>query len=144
MGQTFMEVAMGFFHFPKTKPAQEKSNQAGLAQLWKEAYQANPKVYERQDTGSVIVAFSLTESVVSAFPISPEAQWAIEGKSIDLWMISIVSLTTNSVIGQIEYHEAIKRLRPYIIETRENWALIRAMKHNELDGLFEGLPRRLV
>ena len=50
----------------------------------------------------------------------------------------------NSVIGQIGYHEAIKRLQPYMIETRENWALIRAMTHNELDRLFEGLPRRLV
>ena len=135
---------MGFFHFLKTKTAQEKSNQAEIDQFWKEAYQANPKVYEKRDAGSVIVAFSLTESVASAFPISPEAQWAIEGKSIDLWMISIVSLTTNSVLGQIEYHEAVKRLQPYMIETRENWALIRAMTHSELDGLFEGLPRRLV
>ena len=135
---------MGLFHFKKSKPVQQKSSQAEIDQLWKEAYQANPKVYERQDTGSVFVAFSLTEDVVSAFPISPEAQWAIEGKNIDLWMISIVSLTANSVIGQIEYHEAIKRLQPYIIATRENWALIRAMTHNELDGLFEDLPRRLV
>jgi hypothetical protein len=133
---------MGFFHFKKSK--QEKSSQAEMDQLWNEAYQANPKVYENKDTGGALVAFALTEDTVSAFPISPEAQWAISGKSIDLWMISIVSLTTNSVIGQIEYHEAMKRLQPYIIASRENWALIRAMTHSELGGLFEGLPRRLI
>ena len=133
---------MGFFHFKKSK--QGKSNQAEMDQLWSEAYQANPKVYENKDTGDALVAFSLTESVVSAFPVSPEAQWSISGKTIDLWMISMVSLTTNSVIGQIEYHEAMKRLHPFIIASRENWVLLRAMTHDEMDGLFEGLPRRLI
>lgn len=56
----------------------------------------------------------------------------------------MVSITEERVIGQMEYHEAMKRLRPYIIASEENWALIRGMSHEELDGLFEGLPRKLV
>ncbi len=43
----------------------------------------------------------------------------------------------------MEYHEAIKRLEPFMITKMDNWALIRAMSHEELDSLFDNLPRKL-
>ena len=75
----------------------------------------------------------------------PEEQWAIEGKTISEWIITMVSLTNpqGGIIGQMEYHEAIKRLEPFILMKKDNWALIRAMTHEELDSLFGNLPRKL-
>ena len=57
----------------------------------------------------------------------------------------MVSLTNpqGGIIGQMEYHEAIKRLKPFILTEIDNWALIRAMTHKELDSLFGDLPREL-
>ncbi len=114
-----------------------------LNRRWEEAYRANPKVYEKEGEG-LLVAFALTEDTDSLFPLVPEEQWAIEGMTIENWIISMVSITEERVIGQMEYHEAMKRLRPYIIASVENWALIRGMTHKEMDGLFDGLPRQLV
>ena len=37
----------------------------------------------------------------------------------------------------------MKRLLPFSLAKSEDWVLIRAMTHQELDGLFEGLSRQL-
>ena len=57
----------------------------------------------------------------------------------------MVSLTNpqGGIIGQMEYHEAMNSLAPFIITQQDNWALIRKMTHQELDSLFEDLPRNL-
>lgn len=116
-----------------------------INRLLKEAYKANPKAYEKTD-GTMLVNFALTEDTDSLFPIVPEKQWALDGKIINEWTITMVSLTNplGGIIGQMEYHEAIKRLEPFIIAKIDNWALIRAMSHEELESLFEGLPRKLI
>lgn len=109
---------------------------------WQEAYQANPHVHTMDEDDSIIVSFALTEDTDSLFPVVPEEQWQIEGKDIDKWIISIVSITKDwSVIGIIEYHEAIKRLEKYFLAQKDGWALIRGLTYEEMDALFEGLPR---
>lgn len=131
---------MGLFHWGKKTgtPQQEKHlTQEELTQIWKEAYQANPKVYEKED-GTLLAGFALTEDCDSLFPVAPEEQWAIKDKTISEWSISLISLTNpkGGVIGQIEYHEAMKRLAPYILAQNGNWVLIRKMTHGELQGLL--------
>lgn len=126
---------MGFF-------GKKKTANNDLNNRWKEAYQANPRVYQKDDT--VIVALALTEDTDSLFPVVPEEQWKINGVNIDKWIISIVSITKDSVIGQIEYHEAIKRLEPYFLAQKDGWALIRGLTYKEMDALFEGLPREIL
>ena len=123
----------------------KKPNKKEIEKRWQEAYRANPHVYEKDD-GSILVSFALTEDTDSIFPLEPEKQWDIKGKEISLWMITMVSLTNpeGGIIGQMEYHEAIKRLKPYMIASADNWTMIMAMTHKELDSLFEGLPRSLV
>lgn len=107
---------------------------------WKDAYRANPHVYEMED-GGLLVNFALTEDTDSLFPLVPEEHWAIEGKTINKWMISIVSITKDSVIGDIEYHEAIKRLEKHFLAEKDGWALIGALDLDELEELLDGLPR---
>lgn len=132
---------MGLFHWGKKTgtPQQEKRlTQEELTQIWKEAYQASPKVYEKED-GTLLAGFALTEDCDSLFPVVPEEQWAIKDKTISEWSISLISLTNpkGGVIGQIEYHEAMKRLAPYILVQNGNWVLIRKMTHGELQGLLD-------
>lgn len=141
---------MGIFDkFKKAgKPTEVTSaadtNKENIEFLLKNAYKANPKVYEKSD-GTLLVGFALTEDTESLFPLVPEKQWALEGKTISEWIITMVSLTNpkGGIIGQMDYHEAIKRLEPFIITKIDNWALIKAMSHKELDDLFENLPRKL-
>lgn len=140
---------MGLFHFKKAQNNAAEITASNMTKekiekLLKEAYQANPRTYEKED-GTLLVGFALTENVYSLFPIRPEEQWATDRKEISEWIITMVSLTNpkGGIIGQMEYHEAIRRLDPFIITKIGNWALIRAMSHSELDSLFEGLPRKL-
>lgn len=136
---------MGLFSKKSNKADNKKELTAEeVKKRWEDAYRANPNVYEKE--GGLLVGFALTEDCDSIFPLVPEEQWAIEGRTIGLWMITMVSLTNpqGGIIGQMEYHEAMKRLQPYFIARSDNWVMIRAMTHEELDGLFDGLPRKLV
>lgn len=119
-----------------------KDTEKDLNTLWQEAYQANPRVYEKD--GRVVVGLALTETADSLFPLVAEKQWAIEGKTIDLWFISMVSITKDSVLGTIEYHEAMKRLQPYFLTEKDGWTLIRGLSLKEMEALFDGLPRNVV
>lgn len=114
-----------------------------LNERWKEAYVANPRVYEHED-GTIIVGFALTEDTDSLFPLVPEEQWAIEGKTIGKWIISIVSITRDAVLGTIEYHQAMERLKPHFLADKDGWTLIGGLTDEQLEGLFEGLPRNVV
>lgn len=94
---------MGLFHWGKKTgtPQQGKHlTQEELTKIWKEAYQANPKVYEKED-GTLLAGFALTEDCDSLFPVVPEEQWAIKDKTISEWSISLISLTNpkGGVIG---------------------------------------------
>ncbi len=120
-----------------------KKKENDLNKRWKNAYQPNSSLY-RNDKGSIVVACALTEDTDSIFPLVPEEQWAMEGVEINKCIISIVSLTKEDVIGQLEYHEGMKRLEPYFLDVRNGWALIRGLTFDEMDALFEGLPREIL
>ena len=114
-----------------------------LDKRWKNAYEANSSLY-KNDKGSMIVACALTEGTDSIFPLVPEEHWGMPGVKIDKWIISVVSITEADVVGQLEYHEGIKLLEPYFLDVRDGWALIRGMTYEEMDALFEGLPRNIL
>ncbi|MDE6731649.1 MAG: DUF4299 domain-containing protein [Oscillospiraceae bacterium] len=115
-----------------------------LNAIWEDAYRANPHVYENRETGKIIVGLALTETTDSLFPLAAEKQWAIEGREIDIFIISMVSITKEAVLGQIEYGEAMKRLEPYFLAEKDGWVLIRGLSLDEMEALFEGLPRNIV
>ncbi len=127
------------------QPVAQPTGKELMKQRWKNAYRARPSAYENVEDGTVLMGFALTEDTDSLFPVSPEKQWGLEGRIISKWMISMVSLTNpqGGIIGQMEYQEALKRLRPYMIARGGEWVLIRAMTHAELDNLFDGLPRMM-
>ncbi len=120
----------------------KKSKEKDLNTRWQEAYKANPHAYEKD--GRIVLGLALTETTDSLFPLAAEKQWAIKGKTIDLFFISMVSITKDSVLGTIEYGEAMKRLKPYFLAEKDGWVLIRGLSLNEMEALFEGLPRDIL
>lgn len=120
----------------------KKSKEKDLNTRWQEAYKANPHAYEKD--GRIVLGLALTETTDSLFPLAAENQWAIKGKTIDLFFISMVSITKDSVLGTIEYGEAMKRLKPYFLAEKDGWVLIRGLSLNEMEALFEGLPRDIL
>ncbi len=136
---------MGLFGFGKKKQTEAPAlSPEETARRWNDAYRANPKIYGRKDSDALLGNCTLTEDVDTILHLRPESQWAADGKPIPDWILSMVSITEKRVLGQMEYQEAMKRLRPFSLASSEDWILIRAMTHAELDGLFEGLPRQLV
>ena len=140
---------MGLFGFGKKQrekapPETKTLSQEETARRWKEAYRANPQVYQKKDGGSLLGSCTLTEDVDTLLPLHPESQWAVNGSPVQDWILSMVSITEKRILGQMEYQEAMRRLRPFSLAMSEDWILIRAMTHVQLDGLFEGLPRQLV
>ena len=133
---------MALFGFGKKKPEKQAQRQEETARRRQDAYRANPQVYQKE--GALMGSCTLTESVDTLLPLHPEAQWAVDGRPIEDWILSLVSVTEKRVLGQIEYQEAMRRLRPFSLAVSEDWILIRAMTHAQLDGQFEGLPRKLV
>ena len=71
---------MNFFK-KKNSQTNSKLTKPDIEKLLQEAYQANPKCYEKED-GTLLIGLALTEDTDSLFPIVPEEQWAIEGKTI--------------------------------------------------------------
>lgn len=120
----------------------KKQKEKDLNTLWQEAYKANPHVYEKD--GKIVVGLALTETTDSLFPLAAEKQWAINGKTIDLFFISMVSITKDSVLGTMGYGEAMKRLKPYFLAEKDGWVLIRGLSLDEMEALFEGLPRDIL
>lgn len=119
---------------------EDDDDEDDLNTRWQEAYRANPHLYEMEE-GGLLVNFALTEDTDSLFPIVPEEHWAVDGKTINKWILSIVSITKDSVLGTIEYHEAIKRLGKHFLAEKDGWALIEGLTLDELEELFDGLPR---
>lgn len=133
---------MGLFGFGKKKTEKQPKSQEETARLWQEAYRANPEVYQKE--GSLLGSCTLTESVDTLLPLHSESQWSVNGKPIQDWILSFVSITEKRVLGQMEYQEAMRRLAPFSLAKSEKCVLIPAMSHAQLDGLFGGLPRKLV
>jgi hypothetical protein len=134
---------MGLFGFGKRQPEKEVSGREEASRRWKDAYRANPQIYQKKDSGALLGNCTLTEDVDTLLPLHPQRQWAANGRPVPEWILSIVSITENRILGQLEYQEAMKRLLPFSLAKSEDWVLIRAMTHQELDGLFEGLSRQL-
>lgn len=139
---------MGLFNFGKKKAGKQSEQpsltQEEVVQRWKDAYRANPQVYQKNDAGALLGSCTLSEGVDTLLPLHPENQWAADGRPIPDWILSIVSITEKWVLGQMEFQEAMTRLRPFALAESEGLILIRAMTHAELDKLFDGLPRQLV
>ncbi len=98
------------------------------------AYRANPHFYAKED-GSPFFFFFLTEGTETILPENP--RYAVNGKEIAEYRLMLVSITKDSVIGDLDYfHEALGKLEEYIIDSNETEILVRGLTLEELQGLL--------
>ena len=50
--------------------------------------------------------------------------------------MTFVSLTKDENLGFLEYHKALQRLQPYIMETRGDYILIRGLGLAEMEHIL--------
>ena len=103
--------------------------------MWSQANEANPHAFEWED-GGLMVTFTLSETVDTTLPAVPETRYEIEGETISLWALTFVSLTTDESLGFLEYHTALQRLQPYILERSGDYLLIRGLSLAEMEHLL--------
>ena len=102
---------------------------------WSEAYEANPHAFGL-DEGGVLISFTLTETVDTILPISPEKEYEIEGETISKWLLIFFSLTEDENLCVLEYHRALQLLQPYVMETRDSHILIRGLSLAEMKSIL--------
>ena len=99
--------------------------------MWSQAYEANPNVFELEN-GGLMVSFTFSETVDTILPVAPETLYEMEGETVSLWALTFFSLTQEENLGFLEYHKALHRLQPFILETRGDYLLIRGLSLAEM------------
>lgn len=113
----------------------EHSDDTEADDMWSQAYEATPHAFEL-DNGGLMVSFTLSETVDTILPAAPETMYEIEGETISLWALTFVSLTKEENLGFLEYHKALKRLQPYIMDTRDGSLLVRGLSLAEMEHIL--------
>ena len=103
--------------------------------LWPQAYEANPYVFALE-SGGLVVSFTLSETVDTILPAEPETLYEVEGETVSLWTLTFFSLTKEENLGILEYHRALQRLQPYILETKGGCVLVRGLNLEEMERLL--------
>ena len=67
---------------------------------WSDAYEAQPHVFERED-GSLMVNFTLTDTVDTILPEAPEKLYTIEDHDICLWALTFFCYDDEQNIGML-------------------------------------------
>lgn len=110
------------------------SNLSSFEEVWNGAYQAQPRVYGKQD-GSIMGAFALTEGTKTILPKNPAAIYQVDGQSIEEWNIALVSTTQDSIIATADYYILQPALKKYVLDEDENNLLIKELSFEEIKEL---------
>lgn len=113
----------------------DHSDDTESGDTWSQAYEANPHVFELEN-GGLMVSFPLSDTVDTILPVSPETLYEIEGEKVSLWALTFVRLTKEENLGFLEYHKALQRLQPYILETRGDYLLVRGLSLAEMESVL--------
>ena len=82
-----------------------------------------------------MVNFTLTETVDIILPLAPEKLYEAEETPISLWTLALYSLTKDENLDVLPYHAALQQLRPFVVETRGEYVLLRGLNLQEMQGL---------
>ncbi len=113
----------------------DNSGDAEPGDAWSQAYEANPHVFELEN-GGLMVSFTFSETVDTILPAAPETLYEVEGETVSLWALTFFSLTKEENLGFLEYHKALQRLQPYILDTKGDYRLIRGLSLEEMEWVL--------
>lgn len=110
---------------------QEDGTETDEDNLWADAYEAQPHVFERND-GTLMVNFTLTDTVVTVLPKAPEELYAVDNQEISLWVVTFFSYDDEQNIGMLEYHAALQLLQSYVVDEADGHVLLRGLSLEEM------------
>ena len=101
---------------------------------WSDAYNATPKFYGKPD-GSPFGAIALTEGTKTVLPKNPQLEYIVDGKSVAEWKLVLVSISKDTIIGDVDYFVALKKVEQYSLDTNKNAILVKELSLVELESL---------
>ena len=116
---------MGFFERFKAKKS---------AADWNDAYVAAPKFY-RDASGSPFGAIALTEGTETVLPRNPQAEYRVDGKTVENWRMMLISTTKDAIVGDADYQTALRNAEKYAVDRNQNSILVRGLSLAELEAL---------
>lgn len=118
-------IEVGFFErFKAKKPATD----------WNDAYVAAPKFY-RDASGSPFGAIALTEGTETVLPRNPQAEYRVDGKTVENWRMMLLSTTKDAIVGDADYQTALRNAEKYAVDRNQNSILVRGLSLAELEAL---------
>ena len=118
-------IEVGFFErFKAKKPAAD----------WNDAYVAAPKFY-RDASGSPFGAIALTEGTETVLSRNPQAEYRVDGKTVENWRMMLISTTKDAIVGDADYQTALRTAEKYAVDRNQNSILVRGLSLAELEAL---------
>lgn len=99
---------------------------------WDSAFKANAKFYEKPD-GTAFCAFALTEGAETILPKAP--RYTVDGRELLEYKLILVSTSKDSVIGECNFFDAIKKLESFKLDSDDDNILVKGLSLSELEGL---------
>lgn len=103
---------------------------------WSDAYEASPN-YKNDANEIPFGYFPLTDKTKLVFPKKPQYMHFQDGKKISTWKMYLFDSATNSVIGEDDFFVMTKKLEKYIIDSNQEYFLIRELSLEELNSLID-------
>ncbi len=101
---------------------------------WGDAYNAAPKFYGKPD-GSPFGAIALTEGTKTALPKNPQLEYKVDGKPVAEWRLVLVSTSKDTIIGNVDYFDALNKIEQYSLDANKNAILVKELSLTELESL---------
>ena len=101
---------------------------------WSQAHAAEPKFYRGPDDAP-FGAIALTEGTETILPTAPQTKYAVDGKPVADWRMVLVSTTKDSILGDCEYFSALKKLEPYILDSKDGSIFIKGLSLSQLESI---------
>lgn len=107
---------------------------AYTAEDWEWAYQAKPKFYGNSEEVP-FGALPLSEATRTVLPKDPQKHFLLDGKPVTKWKMAFVSLTDDGIVGDGEYFETLPKIERYILDSNEDFILVRGLTLKEIERL---------
>ena len=115
----------------------KKKDQSGAEPKKAEVFVATPHLYAGKD-GHVFGAFALTEGVLTGLPSDPKRTFTCQGKPVEDWRVLLMSTTKDSSVGELDYYDALSKLKEFSIGEKDGYTIIRPLTLEEQLALVNG------
>ena len=104
---------------------------------WDWAYKANPKFFGSDSEEGTFGAIALSEATRTVLPKDPQKLFPYEGRTVSNWKTAYISLTKDEIIGDCDYYRTLSMIERYIIDSKDDYVLVRGLTLKELERLIK-------